>query len=373
MRRATPLKGLALAFLMTGSVSIPALASGIPVFDGARFANGTERALEQLKDFAAQEDKEKVGQEQLKTDRTSTATMTVISDELTRGADVVTNVQATGATAKNAGRIPDTEAASRLFGRPREGLERKIIKVALEYAKRPGPRKLGMSPFEFRAWFQSLVKQESAFNPTAQSHVGAYGLTQLMPGTASDMGVNPRDPLDNLRGGAKYITIQMNTFGRMDHALAAYNAGPGNVRKHGGIPPFKETRNYVKRITGFTRDYMTRHGGGADLTGTIAGGDLANGEYAHTGEGVINHAQEIAAEVEDAKDRIEQLTETIDRTGSIKDAQDLNSAMKAEIAKLMALYIRLRAAVSELDSTSLLIAARDRQAAVTYLDWRIPE
>lgn len=96
--------------------------------------------------------------------------------------------------------------------------------------------------------FLSLVKQESQFNPTARSPKGAYGLTQLMPGTARELGVNPRDPLQNLEGGARYLRQQLDTFGSLPLALAAYNAGPGNVQKHGGIPPFRETQNYVRTI-----------------------------------------------------------------------------------------------------------------------------
>ena len=96
--------------------------------------------------------------------------------------------------------------------------------------------------------FVSLVKQESQFNPAARSPKGAFGLTQLMPGTARELGVNPRDPMQNLEGGARYLRQQLDAFGSLPLALAAYNAGPGNVRKHGGIPPFRETQNYVRTI-----------------------------------------------------------------------------------------------------------------------------
>jgi len=98
--------------------------------------------------------------------------------------------------------------------------------------------------------FLRLVNQESRFNPNAVSGAGAIGLAQLMPGTARDLGVDPNDPVQNLTGGARYLRQQLDTFGQPDLALAAYNAGPGNVRKHGGIPPFKETQNYVSTILG---------------------------------------------------------------------------------------------------------------------------
>jgi soluble lytic murein transglycosylase-like protein len=98
--------------------------------------------------------------------------------------------------------------------------------------------------------FLRLVQQESGFNQDARSSAGAIGFAQLMPGTAADLGVDPYDDEENLRGGARYLRQQLDEFGDTNLALAAYNAGPGNVRKYGGIPPFEETQNYVAKIMG---------------------------------------------------------------------------------------------------------------------------
>jgi len=98
--------------------------------------------------------------------------------------------------------------------------------------------------------FLRLVQQESGWRADAVSHKGAIGLAQLMPQTARMLGVNPRDPQQNLNGGARYLAAQYRQFGSWRLALAAYNAGPEAVRKHGGVPPYKETRNYVRVILG---------------------------------------------------------------------------------------------------------------------------
>ncbi|UWQ20413.1 lytic transglycosylase domain-containing protein [Jannaschia sp. W003] len=98
--------------------------------------------------------------------------------------------------------------------------------------------------------FLRLVRQESGWNARARSHKGALGLAQLMPGTARLLRVDPHDPLQNLDGGARYLAQQFRRFGSWRLALAAYNAGPGAVERHGGVPPFRETRGYVRAILG---------------------------------------------------------------------------------------------------------------------------
>ena len=99
------------------------------------------------------------------------------------------------------------------------------------------------------ALFDALIGQESRYAPGALSPKGAIGLAQLMPATARELGVDARDQLDNLRGGARYLRRQFDTFGRVELALAAYNAGPGRVQAAGGIPAIAETLAYVGAIT----------------------------------------------------------------------------------------------------------------------------
>lgn len=100
---------------------------------------------------------------------------------------------------------------------------------------------------------KAMAKAESDFDPNATSKSGAMGIMQLMPATAKGLGVKDAyDPEQNIMGGAKYIASLLEKYeGNLSYALAAYNAGSGNVEKYGGIPPFEETQNYVTKILGY--------------------------------------------------------------------------------------------------------------------------
>lgn len=111
----------------------------------------------------------------------------------------------------------------------------------------------------------ALLKQESGFNPNAVSPVGAQGIAQFMPGTAKGMGINPYDPEQSINGAAKYLRTSWDKFGKPELALAAYNAGGGAVNQYGGIPPYKETQNYVKNIMSMAGEpHQSYYGGQQD-------------------------------------------------------------------------------------------------------------
>ena len=133
---------------------------------------------------------------------------------------------------------------------------KKIKFSELESAISNAARMHGLDP----ALIKAVIKAESDGIPGALSEKGAMGLMQLMPDTAAGLFVsNPFDPESNIWGGAKYLRQMLDKFrGNVILALAAYNAGPGSVEKFGGVPPFPETREYVKRVLTFWQEYRAR-------------------------------------------------------------------------------------------------------------------
>jgi soluble lytic murein transglycosylase-like protein len=106
------------------------------------------------------------------------------------------------------------------------------------------------------ALLKAVAKAESDFNPNDVSSSGAVGIMQLMPETAKELGVTDSfDPEQNIMGGAKYLAQKLEQYdGNVELALAAYNAGSGNVAKYGGVPPFTETQNYIKKILAYMEE-----------------------------------------------------------------------------------------------------------------------
>lgn len=119
-------------------------------------------------------------------------------------------------------------------------------------------QKVGLDPNLAKA----VAKAESAFNPNAVSKAGAQGLMQLMPETAQGLGVKTLlDPKQNVEGGTKYLKSLIDKYHSVPQAVAAYNAGPSAVNKYGGIPPYSETQNYVKRVLQYQREFEAQDGG----------------------------------------------------------------------------------------------------------------
>ncbi|MCX7999523.1 MAG: lytic transglycosylase domain-containing protein [Leptospiraceae bacterium] len=137
---------------------------------------------------------------------------------------------------------------SRSVSKPKPFLSRNYLSQVIEKEA----KKKGLDPDLVKA----IVKAESNFNPKAISPKGARGLMQLMPDTAEDLGItNPFDPIQNIKGGTSYLKELSRVFRNRDHIIAAYNAGPGAVKKYGGIPPYEETQNYVRKVNEFLEDF----------------------------------------------------------------------------------------------------------------------
>jgi hypothetical protein len=247
--------------------------------------------------------------------------------------------------------------ADRLFGDAKTSIEEMIVAMAQKYAGHPGLARAGLNPVEFRIWFQSLVKQESGFSIGARSPVGAFGLTQVMPDTAKDLGIYPThydDPMLQLDGGARYFLTQLNTFGSVPLALAAYNAGPGNVTKYGGIPPFEETQDYVVRITGFFNTYAGKITG-VDQVGTFDPRDMAIAEASNTSDAGLHYGMHASIEIEASLQRLRSIIERIPTTKSTKEALDLNGYARAEAVRIGLMVERVKAARVKVDQARYVL------------------
>ncbi len=142
--------------------------------------------------------------------------------------------------------LPQTPATA--GGAPAPAILAGIETTAMRYAGHGALRDAGLSASDWMLLYQANIEVESGYNPAARSPVGAIGLGQLMPGTATVLRVDPHDWQQNLDGSARYLLTQIDRFGSAELALAAYNAGPGAVTEYGGVPPYAETQGHVRKV-----------------------------------------------------------------------------------------------------------------------------
>jgi len=265
---------------------------------------------------------------------------------------------------------------AQMFGDAAENIEQLIIRVAQETSGFAGVGRASLSPVQWRALMQALIWQESRFTIGARSPVGAFGLTQIMPGTASDLGINPEyydSPYLQVHGGARYLATQLNTFdGNIINALAAYNAGPGRVFEYGGVPPFAETQHYVQVIPVRYNLYLSRIGG-IEALGTIDPALLANANLSLTGHGAAVYGNNSPQAIRQAALRIRDIVERISETEDLQESMALNTYARAELVRLVAARIRLQAARTRVLSAEELAQASARMAEGAFMEFTIRE
>lgn len=235
--------------------------------------------------------------------------------------------------------------AGRLFGDARVTIEEMIIETARRYGGHPALARAGINPVEFRCWFQGLIKQESGFSIGAKSPAAAFGLTQIIPGTAEYLGIYPAyydDPQLQLDGGARYLLEQLDRFGSMPLALAAYNAGPGAVIEYGGIPPYRETQDYVVRVTANYNSYAARIDG-VDTVGTLDPADMVIAESSNIADAGLHYGMHSSLILTESMTRLKEIITRIPTTASTKEAMDLNTYARAEVTRIAYVLQRLAA------------------------------
>ncbi|WP_300063859.1 lytic transglycosylase domain-containing protein [uncultured Roseobacter sp.] len=296
----------------------------------------------------------------------------MVSDLESGSGDAARSVEAVYGT----GGLDPNPGGDLMFGDAGENIEQLIIRAAQETHGRPGISQAGLSVVQWRALLQALIWQESRFSIGARSSAGAFGLTQIMPATAGDLGINPEyynSPYLQVEGGARYLAAQLNTFdGNIINALAAYNAGPGRVFEYGGVPPFAETQHYVQVIPDRYNLYLSRIGG-IEALGTIDPALLANANLSLSGHGAAFYGNNSPLAIQQAALRIRDIVIRIGETEDIQESIALNTYARAELVRLMAARIRLQAARTQPLSAAQLQQAAARMAEQEFMEFTLED
>ena len=373
--------------LLAALLPAAALAQGVPTNDSGLTARDIVETGDRDADLAVQREKLTVEELLTEIEREQLATLRAILDAQTSFGGqglpgMVADLEGGGdpdrsaAAVYGSGDIDPNPGGAGMFGDAAENIEQLIIRVAQETHGRPGVGRAGLSVVQWRALLQALIWQESRFSIGARSPVGAFGLTQIMPGTASDLGINPEyydSPYLQVTGGARYLAAQLNTFdGNVVNALAAYNAGPGRVFEYGGVPPFKETQHYIRVIPERYNLYLARIGG-IEALGTIDPALLANAQLSLAGHGAAYYGNNSPAAIRQAALRIQDIVTRIGGTEDLQESMALNTYARAELVRLMAARIRLKAARTQPLSAAQLAQAAARMVENEFMEFTLED
>ena len=374
--------------LLAALLPAAALSQGVPTNDSGLTARDIVETGDRDADLAVQREKLTVEELLTEIEREQLATLRAILDAQTSFGGqglpgMVADLESgsgdpdrSAAAVYGSGDIDPNPGGAGMFGDAAENIEQLIIRVAQETHGRPGVGRAGLSVVQWRALLQALIWQESRFSIGARSPVGAFGLTQIMPGTASDLGINPEyydSPYLQVEGGARYLAAQLTTFdGNVVNALAAYNAGPGRVFEYGGVPPFKETQHYIRVIPERYNLYLARIGG-IEALGTIDPALLTNANLSFSGFGAAFYGSNSPAAIRQAALRVQDIVTMIGATQDIQESMALNTYARAELVRLMAARIRLKAARTQPLSAAQLAQAAARMVENEFMEFTLED
>lgn len=365
--------------LALGVQSQVAFAQGVPVTDARTFAERLQAYLHLERDEDSQVQKADNRAEIQDFEKQQIATLDAMIEAFSSvstfqttfvtGGEGVPGIEETyGPLANPAGRY--------VFGDARENIEQLIIRGAQDTYGEAGVRAAGLSPLQWRCLMQALIWQESRFQVGAKSPAAAYGLTQIIPGTARDLGIYPQyyeDPYLQVVGGGRYLARQLQRFdGNIIFALAAYNAGPGRVIEYSGVPPFKETQHYVQVIPQKYNSYL-RSIGGVEALGTIDPAQYADASASLLSVGSIHFAEYSLATAQQALMRVRALVQQISKTNDVKTSYDLNTAIRAELIFILNERIKMKAARTQAEYAQAAAQLTRQREALAFAVFTQPD
>jgi len=367
------------AALVVGLLGSTAFAQGVPVIDGQNLAERLRGYLHLETDEDTQVEKatnraeiRAFENEQIASlDRMIAAFSSVSTYQTTfmgGNSDMGSVQEVYGPLANPAGRF--------VFGDARENIEELIIRGSQDTYSLPGVGAAGLSPLQWRCLMQALIWQESRFKVGARSPADAFGLTQIIPGTAQDLGIYPKyynDPYIQVVGGARYLAAQLQRFdGNIIFALGAYNAGPGRIIEYGGVPPFAETQHYVQVIPEKYNSYL-RTIGGVEAQGTIDPALYAASSASLMSAGSLHYAEYSMNNAQMALIRVRNLVAQIRNTTDPKDAYDLNTMMRAELILILNARIETEAARTQAEYAQNAAQLARQRESLAFLDFTQPD